>query len=424
MSSYSPPKLLQNITQIRRQFPALEVSATDCQTMQRSPIFFDGPGGTQIPTSVITAVGDYYRQGNSNLGGDFIVSQKTVAMVDAARASVATFIGAPSPDNIVFGANMTSLTLHFSRSIAQSWKAGDNIILSVADHGGNRSAWERVAEERGVHVRYIPIVDYKCELDLQVFDELLDENTRLIAVTAASNVSGTLTDLPYIVQASKKYSVLTYIDAVHLLPHQRMNVEQLDCDFLVGSVYKFFGPHLGFVYGKKRYLENFIPYKVEPAPRYAPNCWETGTLNFEALAGTIAAIEYIASLGEGGILGDRLDDAYKNIAQYEHYLAKQCLDRLMTMPAVTVYGMPHADHQYRTPTFALSFENHHPKAVACKLGEKNIFTWSGHLYADKLIDSLGLTTAGGILRIGLTHYNTEEEVVRFLDALAQVVQKK
>ncbi|MGS2717569.1 cysteine desulfurase-like protein [Eionea flava] len=421
MSSFSPlePKLLEKIDAIRQQFPALNIQGADSQ-----PVFFDGPGGTQIPDSVIAAVGDYYRQGNSNLGGDFSVSQTTVDIVTTARECIATLVGATSPDTIVFGANMTSLTLSFSRSIGQTWQAGDNIILSAADHGGNRSAWERIAVERGVHVHYIPIIDKQCVLDLTCFDALINEKTRLVAVTAASNVSGTRTDLEHIVRSAKVHGAMSYIDAVHLLPHQRINVDTLGCDFLAGSVYKFFGPHVGFIYGKKQHLENFKPYKVEPAPSYPPNCWETGTLNFEALAGTIAAIHYIASLGEGDSLDKQLDDAYQNIICYEHYLAKKCLDKLTAIPEVTLYGVHSSSYHERTPTFSLSFSNHHPKMVSKALGEKSIFTWSGHLYADKLIESIGLSETGGILRIGLTHYNTESEVDFFIDTLEKVLQSK
>ncbi|MCV2402513.1 cysteine desulfurase-like protein [Marinomonas sp. C2222] len=418
MSSFSQhkPKLLEQINSIRQQFPALNT-----QDSESLPIFFDGPGGTQIPTSVIAAVGDYYRQGNSNLGGDFSVSRKTVDIVNTARDCVATLVGATSPSTIVFGANMTSLTLSFSRSIGQTWQAGDNIILSEADHGGNRSAWKRIAEERGVHVHYIPIIDKKCALDLKYFDTLINNKTRLVAVTAASNVSGTRTDLEHIIKAAKENGAISYIDAVHLLPHQRLNVTELDCDFLAGSVYKFFGPHVGFVYGKKQHLEGFKPYKVEPAPTFPPNCWETGTLNFEALAGTVAAIHYMASLGEGDSLDEQLDDAYQNIIRYEHHLAKMCLDKLIAMPEVTIYGVHNDSYHERTPTFALSFANHQPKEIAQALGEKNIFTWSGHLYADKLIDSLGLSDKGGILRIGLTHYNTEAEVDLFIETLESIL---
>jgi cysteine desulfurase family protein (TIGR01976 family) len=416
MSLSSLPKMANTIENVRQQFPALTPL-----NISPVPIYFDGPGGTQIPQSVIDAVGNYYRQGNSNLGGDFLASQKTVALVQSARERIASLVGAAASENIVFGANMTTLTLHFSRSISQSWQAGDNIILSESDHGGNRSAWESIAIERGVKIRYLPIKDHQCALNLQVLDSLINEKTKLVAVTAASNVTGTLTDLEYIISAAKKVGALTYIDAVHLLPHQRVNVSQLDCDFLAGSVYKFFGPHLGFVYGKSHHLENLTPYKVFPAPTYAPSCWETGTLNFEALAGAIAAVDYIASLGEGRTLDSQLDDAYVNIIAYEQYLTQLWLEKLSAIRGITLYGIPNADLCLRTPTFALSFEGRTPKEVARVLGGKNICTWSGHLYADKLIDALSLSNSGGILRVGLTHYNTVEEVDRFFDELSRIV---
>ena len=413
MSSYLQPKIANKIDYIRQQFPALQVKPT--------PVYFDGPGGTQIPNVVIESINAYLQQGNSNLGGHFLASQQTVALVQTARERMATLIGATSSKNIIFGANMTTLTLHMSRSISESWQAGDNIILSELDHAGNRSAWERIAIERGVKVHYLTISDKQCQLDLQQFDQLLNERTRLVAVTAASNVTGTLTDIEYIVQKAKTVNAISYIDAVHLLPHRRVNVKQIDCDFLACSVYKFFGPHLGVVYGKKHLLNTLHPYKVIPAPNYAPNCWETGTLNFEALAGTISAVDYIASLGEGSTLDEQLDDAYSNIIEYEQYLTKLFLEETNRLENVTLYGIPDYNLNRRTPTFALSFKAHDPNNIARKLGEKCICTWSGHLYADKLIEALSLSESGGVLRVGLTHYNTIEEVGYFFEVLNKIL---
>ncbi|MFC1234455.1 cysteine desulfurase-like protein [Vibrio sp. F74] len=413
MSSYLP--LNQNsVMSLRDQFPALKALNNG-----RSPVFFDGPGGTQLPQSVIEGFGDYLSCGNSNLGGQFFVSESTVSLVDNCRKEAAALFGAASEDEIVFGANMTSMTFHFSRAVSQDWQPGDEIILSDADHGANRSSWAMAAKDKGVKVHYVPIKDASCNLDLDIFQSLLNEKTRLVAVTAASNLSGTIVDIKKVIELTKANGSVAFIDAVHLLPHQILNVRQLDADFVVGSAYKFYGPHLGVLYGRKALLEKYQPYKVEPAPTYAPNCWETGTLNFEALSAFSKTIEYLASLGEGDTLRSKLESAYSNIHQYELSLTTYFLARLKEFPIIELFGHPTTNN--RTATFALRFGDIDPSEVATHLGEHEIYTWSGHLYADRLTDALGVTQKGGILRVGLMHYNTKEEIDRFFSALSSVL---
>lgn len=413
MSSYLPLNQT-NVMSLREQFPAL------CALNNgRSPVFFDGPGGTQLPQSVIEGFGGYLSNGNSNLGGQFSVSESTVNLVDICRKKAAALFGAASEDEIVFGANMTSMTFHFSRAVSQEWQPGDEIILSDADHGANRSSWAMAAKDKGVKVHYVPIKDASCNLDLDIFQSLLNEKTRLVAMTAASNLSGTIVDIKKVIELAKANGSVAFIDAVHLLPHQILNVRQLGADFVVGSAYKFYGPHLGVLYGRKSLLEKYQPYKVEPAPTYAPNCWETGTLNFEALSAFSMAIDYLASLGEGDTLRSKLESAYLNIHQYESLLTTYFLARLKEFPNIELFGNPTTSN--RTATFALRFGDIDPSKVATHLGEHEIYTWSGHLYADRLTDALGVTQKGGILRVGLMHYNTKEEIDRFFSALSCVL---
>ncbi|MCK6265781.1 cysteine desulfurase-like protein [Vibrio sp. ZSDE26] len=413
MSSYLPLNST-NVVTLREQFPALTQLNNGV-----SPVYFDGPGGTQLPYSVIEGFSAYLHNGNSNLGGRFSVSKNTVNLVDVCREKAAALFGASSKDEIVFGANMTTMAFHFSRAISQEWQAGDEIILSDADHGANRSSWAMAAKDKGVKVHYVPVKDATCNLDLEKFQSLLNDKTRLVAITAASNLSGTVVDIQRVTELAKANGSVVFIDAVHLLPHQILDVTQLGADFVAGSAYKFFGPHLGVLYGRKALLEKYSPYKVEPAPTTAPNCWETGTLNFEALSAFSHAIDYLASLGEGETLRVRLESAYSNIHQYEATLADYFLTRLKEFPSIELFGEPTANN--RTATFALRFGETDPAAVAAHLGEHEIYTWSGHLYADRLTDALGVTDKGGILRVGLMHYNTKEEIDRFFTALHSVL---
>ncbi|MGF1694381.1 cysteine desulfurase-like protein [Vibrio lamellibrachiae] len=413
MSSYLPLNQT-NVSSLRAQFPALESLNNGL-----SPVYFDGPGGTQLPQSVIEGFGSYLHNGNSNLGGRFSVSKNTVSLVDLCREKAAALFGASSKDEMVFGANMTTMAFHFSRAISQEWQAGDEIILSDADHGANRSSWAMAAQDKGVKVHYVPVIDSSCNLDLEKFQSLLNDRTRLVAITAASNLSGTIVDINKVTKLAKANGSVVFIDAVHLLPHQILNVQKLGADFVAGSAYKFFGPHLGVLFGRKEMLEKYKPYKVEPAPTFAPNCWETGTLNFEALSAFSMAIDYLASLGEGRDLRTKLESAYSNIHQYEESLATYFLLRLKEFPSVQLFGEPTANN--RTATFALRFGNTDPAEVAAHLGEQEIYTWSGHLYADRLTDALGVTHKGGILRVGLMHYNTKDEIDRFFTALHSVI---
>ncbi|TMO83983.1 cysteine desulfurase-like protein [Pseudoalteromonas spongiae] len=404
------------LTKIRKQFPALMQEVAG-----KSPIFLDGPGGSQVPQSVLTAMSAYLGRYNSNLGGAFFSSHQTVDLVNKARESAATLLNAPSKEQIVFGPNMTSLTFSFSRAISRDWQAGDEIIVTNADHFSNVSSWQQAADDKGVKVHALEVDTADCSLDLVQLKSLLNENTKLVAVTYASNTTGTINDIKAIVDMAHQVGALVYVDAVHYAPHMLVDVQELDCDFLACSAYKFFGPHLGMVYGKREHLEGFTPYKVEPATDLIPGRWETGTQSFEAMAGFIQAVEYIANLSEldeSEPLRTRLEVAFANAKQHEDALSKYFLERIAKYKSVTLYGISDLSRLVeRTPTFAITIAGVTPRQVSEHLGKEHICVWDGNFYAKGLCQQLNVLDNGGVIRIGCMHYNTIEELERFFDVL-------
>ncbi|KZN48932.1 cysteine desulfurase-like protein [Pseudoalteromonas luteoviolacea] len=409
-----------NLMPIRRQFPALmqEVSGV-------SPIFLDGPGGSQVPQSVLSAMSAYLGYFNSNLGGAFFSSDKTVELMSRARQSVAQLLNAPSRDQIVFGANMTSLTFSFSRAISRQWQAGDEVIVTNADHYSNVSSWRQAAEDKGAKVHALRINESDCTLDLDHYASLLNSNTKLVAVTYASNTTGSINDIKQIIAMAHEVGALVYVDAVHFAPHELIDVQALDCDFLACSAYKFFGPHVGIVYGKREHLEGFTPYKVEPAKDVIPGRWETGTQSFEGLAGVIAAIEYIASLSdlpESEPLRVRLEQAFANSKAHEMALSQHFLTRLGEFPQIKLFGIDDLSRlSERTPTFALTFEGLEPRKVSEFLGQHHVCVWDGNFYAQGLCEQLGVMDKGGVVRIGCMHYNTIEELDRLFELFTELL---
>lgn len=398
-----------NITQLREQFPALMQNVDG-----KSPIFLDGPGGSQVPTSVLNAMTAYLGHYNSNLGGAFFSSDKTVELMANARQAAADLLNAPSSQQIVFGPNMTSLTFSFSRAISRDWQAGDEIIVTNADHFSNVSSWQQVAEDKGVKVNTALINEADCSLDMAQFESLLNSNTKLVAVTYASNTTGSINNIKRIVELAHAVGALVYVDAVHYAPHELVDVQALDCDFLACSAYKFFGPHLGMVYGKKEHLDGFTPYKVEPAKDVAPGRWETGTQSFEAMAGFIAAVDYIAAISElddSHSRREKLSVAFAKTKQHEMALSEHFLTRLVNYPRIKLFGIDDFDRlNERTPTFALIFEGLEPRAVSEFLGKQHICVWDGNFYAQGLCKQLDVLDKGGVVRIGCMHYNTIEEL--------------
>lgn len=409
-----------NIAQLREQFPALMQSVDG-----KSPIFLDGPGGSQVPQSVLNAMSAYLGHYNSNLGGAFFSSDKTVELMANARQAAADLLNAPSAQNIVFGPNMTSLTFSFSRAISRDWQAGDEIIVTNADHFSNVSSWQQAAEDKGVKVNTTLINEADCSLDMTQFESLLNSKTKLVAVTYASNTTGSINDIERIIELAHAVGALVYVDAVHYAPHELIDVQALDCDFLACSAYKFFGPHLGMVYGKKEHLEGFTPYKVEPAKDVAPGRWETGTQSFEAMAGFIAAVDYIAAISElddGHTRRENLTAAFAKTKQHEMALSEHFLTRLVNYPRIKLYGIDDFDRlNERTPTFALTFEGLEPRAVSEFLGKQHICVWDGHFYAQGLCKQLNVLDTGGVVRIGCMHYNTVEELDKLFDMFDELL---
>jgi cysteine desulfurase family protein (TIGR01976 family) len=402
---------------VRAQFGALcapEVSPP--------PVFLDGPGGTQVPVSVLEAMAGYLGRNNANLGGHYFSSRKTEALVRRARESVQVLLNAYAPDNIVFGASMTALTFHLSRIISREWQPGDEIIVTALDHYANVSSWQQAADDRQVVVRQVPVNEPECTLDVERICEQIVPATRLVAVCLASNTTGSIVDVRRIVEAAHKVGAMVYVDAVHYTPHHLPDVQALGCDFLVCSAYKFCGPHVGMAYIAPRWLQALRPYKVAPATDIGPGRFETGTLSFEGLAGVVAAIEYLAQWGtEEAPLRQRLQESYACYQLHEQALSEYFLARLQAVNGVRLYGINSADARLRTPTFALTFEGRAPERIARGLGDENICVGNGHFYAQGLIRQLKLAERGGVVRIGLMHYNTRSDIDSLFETLRRVV---
>lgn len=405
---------------LRAKFPALQQKVNG-----RPAVYFDGPGGTQVPQRVIDAISESLTLGISNHGGPFLTSARTDAIVDAARKAMVDFLNARRPDEIVFGQNMTSLTFAVSRAISRSWQKGDEIILTRLDHDANISPWLMAAEDRGVTVRWLDFDRVDCTQKMDSLSGMLNEKTRLVAVTYASNAVGSISDVKRVAQLAHAVGALVYVDSVHFAPHGLIDVQDLDCDFLVSSSYKYFGPHTGILYGKYDLLDGMVAYKVRPAPEKPAGKWETGTQSFESLAGVAAAIDYLAEIG--GPQQDRrsqIVEAMARIKRYEMSLSERFLVGAVHVPGLRVYGITDIENlEARTPTFAVSLSGYTPQEVATYLGERGIFVWHGHYYAVAVMEGLGLLEQGGLVRIGFVHYNTVEEVDRVLAALSDLANR-
>ncbi|OEF25914.1 cysteine desulfurase-like protein [Vibrio rumoiensis] len=402
------------INAVRQTFPALQQTHND-----KPVVFLDGPGGSQIPDVVLQSMLAYLSHYNANLGGAFFSSQITTNTMNEARYYGASLINAEQPENIVFGANMTSLTFHMSRTIARRWQSGDEIIVTNLDHYANVSSWQQAAQDKGVLVHQIDVCLPECDLDYEHLASVVNEKTKLIAVTMASNTTGTIVDIKRVVALAKSVGAMVYVDAVHYAPHYLIDVQDLGCDFLVCSAYKFFGPHIGLMYIAPKWLKALNPYKVEPATDIGPGRYETGTQSFEALAGLIACVEHLGSLGDKKQpLRQRLERSYEQYQRYEHQLTEYFLEKLQRFPQVRLYG--HSNLQSgRTPTFALKVSGKNALEIAQTLATNNICVWSGHFYAKGLVEQLRCENEGGLLRVGLMHYNTVDEIDAFFEHFEQ-----
>src|SRR5882672_8628926 len=405
---------------VREQFPSLQLKVNGQQAA-----FLDGPAGTQVPRQVMVAVQKYFLDANANTYGAFLTSRRSNEMIGNARAAMADLFNC-TPQEVVFGQNMTTITLGLARAIGRELKPGDEILLTILDHDANYSPWKAL-EEKGVVIRTVDIRESDCTVDLDDLKSKLNAKTKLVAVGYASNIVGTINPVAEITQLAHAAGALMFIDAVHYAPHGPIDVKALDCDFLACSPYKFFGPHMGTLYGKKEHLERFKPYKVRPATDTSPECWETGTQVQELIAGIAAAVDYIAELGRHcdrtvKKRREALLAAYRATRPYETTLITRLIEGLLAIPGIHIFGITDPKRfDERCSTLSFRLGDHHPTEIATFLGERGIFTWDGNFYALNLSERLGVEQKGGVLRIGLVHYNTAEEVERLLAALREFV---
>ncbi|MCI0710262.1 MAG: cysteine desulfurase-like protein [Chloroflexi bacterium] len=417
-----------NTKAIREQFPSLHNLAPD----GTQPIFFDNPAGTQVPQAVIDSVTGYYGSMNANSGGAFATSQRTDETVHAARETVADFLNAPSPDEIVFGPNMTTLNFALSRAIARTLPDDAEIVVTRMDHDANIAPWLLIAEDRGLTVRWVDVHTSDCTLDMDSLEEALTEKTKVVATVHASNAVGTINPVSRIADMAHAAGAYYVLDAVQSAPHIPIDVLAIGCDFLLCSAYKFYGPHIGVLWGKYDLLERLPAYKVRPAKNKTPHRWETGTQSFETINGTMAALNYIADIGR--TYGDPAQfTEYKEgrrrdfkaamtvLSEYEREMVANLIAQLQTLPGISIAGITDpARYHERVPTVAFSMDGHTPRAIAEHAAADHIYLWDGNYYALAIMERLGKEQEGGMVRVGLAHYNTKEEVDRLIGSLGKL----
>ncbi|MFY8071039.1 MAG: cysteine desulfurase-like protein [Pirellula sp.] len=413
------------IRHLRSLFPAL------ARIHEGHPlVYLDGPAGTQVPTSVAERVAQCMIEHNANRAGKFITSNEVDELMDQAHGAAADLLQVDDPRSIAFGPNMTSLTLSFSRALARTWAPGDEILVSTLDHDANYTPWVLAAKDSGAVVRTIGIDPKDATLDMQSLESQLNKRTKLVAVTAASNAVGSLTDIPAIAQMAHRFGAELFVDAVHYAPHRRIDITKWDCDYLVCSAYKFFGPHIGILYGRPERMQTLEPYKLRPSPSNIPGRWMTGTQNHACIAGVTAAIDYIASIGDESTQTSahssrrsRLDRAFEWIDSVETELVQHLLAGLQRIPGVRIYGITDPQRaSHRAPTVAFCLDRIHSAEVATRLAESGICAWHGNYYALPLTLALG-TEPHGMVRLGCMHYNTIQEIDRTLETIKNIAQQ-
>ena len=414
-----------DLSVIRQQFPSLD----------RPAVFFDNPGGTQIARHSLDRINRYLLECNANHEGAFATSQQSDAVLHEAHAAMADFLNASSPDEIVFGQNMTTLTLHISRSLARKLNPGDEIMVTRMDHDANISPWLLIAEERGCNVTWVDfdVEDYTLKVD--EFEKALEKKPKIVAFGYASNATGTINPVRKLTKMAKNAGALVYIDAVQYAPHGPIDVQAIGCDFLVCSAYKFFGPHIGILYGKLELLKNLKAYKVRPASNNPPGKWMTGTQNHEGIAGVLGALEHfewlanqfadaqMQSLMEDGFTGRRLNlvAAMTAIRAYEFELSRGLIEAISAVPRTHIHGITDMKRlDERVPTVSFTLEGKHPRELAEALGKEGFYVWDGNYYALAVTERLGVESSGGMVRVGAAHYNTLNDVSRFGEALKQI----
>ena len=414
-----------DLSAIRRQFPSLD----------RPVIFFDNPGGTQIAKQSLDRINRYLLECNANHEGAFATSIASDAVLNEAHRAMADFYNASGPEEIVFGNNMTTLTLYLSRSISRDWKEGDEIVVTRLDHDANVTPWVLAAQDRGCKVNWVDLDVEDGTLRLDDLQKALDRRPRLLAAGYASNSLGTINPIAKIIKMAHDAGAMIYVDAVQYAPHGPIDVQKLGCDFLVSSSYKFFGSHSGILYGRREILERLFVYKVRPATNELPGKFETGTQNHEGIAGVLGAIEYFEWVGrefggdlvegliESGYQGRRMElkKAMTAIRAYEFELGRALLSALQSIPGLTIYGLTDVRRlDERVATFSFRLKDMQPRTVAERLAREGIYVWDGNYYAINVTERLGLEDSGGMVRVGATHYNTLEEVERLKEALMKI----
>ena len=404
------PSHTADVSLFRAQFPALE------RRHHNHPVaYFDGPGGTQVPRSVVAAMEDYLFYHNANTHWPYPTSEETDALIAAARCALADFLGA-APAEIAFGANMTTLTFHLARGLGRGWAPGDKVIVTELDHHANVAPWRALERERGITVLSAPLLPETGQLDWIRLEQLVDERPRLLAIGAASNALGTITDVSRAAALARTAGALTFVDAVHYAPHELVDVATIGCDFLACSSYKFYGPHLGILYGRREVLETVSVPKLAPAPDSAPERVETGTLNHEGIVGAAAAVEFLASVGHGTTRRSRLESTFTALQAQGLALFRAMWEGLSRISGVRLYGPPPGTP--RTPTVAFTVQGRTADDVARHLATRGVFVSSGDFYASTVVERLGLTE--GLVRAGCACYTTLEEVDRLVGAVEEL----
>lgn len=400
------------LSSIRELFPSLQRTHNN-----RPLIYLDGPAGTQVPESVIDAISNYYKTANANTHGAFLTTQETDRVIQRMRESMAAFLNAENSACISIGQNMTSLNFSLARAMARTLKPGDEVLITQLDHEANRGPWLTL-REAGIKVREVRLLPEGI-LDYEDFALKINENTRLVCMGMSSNCVGTVNDFKLIRSLTYRYNAWLLLDAVHYAPHFSIDVQEIGCDFLLCSAYKFYGPHVGILYSKPGLLDRLPTDRLRTAGQVAPESIETGTLNHAAIAGVTAAVEFIASLGHGNTNREKIIDAYESISAHEYSLASKLYEGLSKIEGVTVIGQDFSSTT-RTPTLSFTVKGKTPLHVCEALAEKNIFAWDGHFYALRAVEVLGLAERGGVTRMGISMYNTVEEVAEVVTTMQKI----
>ena len=402
-----------NLDKLRSNFPSLSLKDEN----ENQIIYLDGPGGTQVPSSVIDAISNYYRQSNSNTHGEFITSKETDSIMDSMRKKVAQLLGAESKECISIGQNMTTLNYSLSRGLSKFFKKGDEVIITELDHEANRGPWKTL-ESYGIKLVEVALLQ-DGTLDYNDFKNKINQRTSLVAMGMSSNALGTINDFNFIRKITTKYNSLLLLDAVHYAPHFSIDVKSLDCDFLICSAYKFYGPHVGLLYSRPGLLDTLDPDRLIVQEQYAPYKIETGTLNHAACSGVSAAIDFISLIGEGNSYREKLVSAYNKIGNHEYELASNLYSNLDSLDNVTVIGQDFSNKN-RTPTVSFIHKKYSANEICKKLGEVNICAWDGHFYALKAIQKLNLEKIGGVTRLGVSLYNSQKEIDRTVKVISSL----